>query len=814
SFHLKCTLLWLCEELPQSEWTRENEAECFMKLLNKLLEFLYRRFLPHYFVPAHNVLHEMDFVGFDANLNILERLLEIPSAFVCASFKSGYIDLLYQEWPNLGKSLQDNVFSEIIPPDFWNLFLSDSGFVNKTSLLFATSIGKIDFERCDEFDFKLAEHYRVMATFMVNHGDFYGRGRNRELAVWYTIQYNKIIRKLTTEMHMLAPVSASIVDMREHFQNIAAFLRGLITWATPFYGKSKMQQLQLWYTIMFEMIKEHKRISKVSERTLEGCEKIRTAKMIPEGHEGIIKEHERISEEHEIISEKIPEGDENIPGEHDRIVEGHESDSYFYSDVWSREINVWNAVIGEKFMRRLKGILHSGLQKMPEGHEEVPESDKSIFKGQERISERHEKTHEGHEKISEGHGSIPKDTRGCLKDTRKHERMPEGHKKTLEGHENIPEGQVINNQASTSIIEMRDHYNNIAAFLRGLKTWARPFYSKSKLQQLQLWYAIMFEIIKEHKSIPKGYERTSERCEKRLTAEMIPEEDERIPEEDERIPEEYERIPEEDERISEEHERIPEDERISEGQEKISEELERIPVEHERIPEEYERIPEDEMIPEEDERISEEHERIPEEHERISEGQEKISEGHRRIFEEYERIPEDEMIPEEDERIPEEHERIPEDERISEGQEKISEGHERIPEDERISEGQEKISEEYERIPEDERISEGQEKISEGHERIPEDERISEGQEKISEEYERIPEEHERISKGLERISEGQERISEEHEKISENMPEEHKLTFKEHERMPDQCQKIPEGHALMPNKIGSQTCKRYEGIL
>ncbi|CAH1785703.1 unnamed protein product [Owenia fusiformis] len=114
SFHMKCTMFWLCEEVEQSEWMRENEAKCFMKLIDKLLGYLKNGVLPHYFIQEHNVLHDMSAVGREINIKALTSIKESTCAVLCYAFHHRYTDMLYQQWPHLWISLRDNVLKTVL----------------------------------------------------------------------------------------------------------------------------------------------------------------------------------------------------------------------------------------------------------------------------------------------------------------------------------------------------------------------------------------------------------------------------------------------------------------------------------------------------------------------------------------------------------------------------------------------------------------------------------------------------------------------------------------------------------------------------
>ncbi|CAH1785702.1 unnamed protein product [Owenia fusiformis] len=148
------------------------------------------------------------------------------------------------------KKLQKNIFQK---KHFFQIF-----FCGVTKGGAVAPIAPPHLTALEEGPVKVAEHYRIMATFLTNHSDFYGRGRNRELAVWYTVQYNKIMRKLTANALINVPMSVSIVAMRDHFKDMITCHNELRTMTQSFYGKSKSRQLKLWNKVMFDRIPEPK----------------------------------------------------------------------------------------------------------------------------------------------------------------------------------------------------------------------------------------------------------------------------------------------------------------------------------------------------------------------------------------------------------------------------------------------------------------------------------------------------------------------------------------------------------------------------
>lgn len=56
SYHLKTVLWWVCENIAPQKWTRDTIGSCLLALLDQLLEFLFRRNIPNYFLPENNMI--------------------------------------------------------------------------------------------------------------------------------------------------------------------------------------------------------------------------------------------------------------------------------------------------------------------------------------------------------------------------------------------------------------------------------------------------------------------------------------------------------------------------------------------------------------------------------------------------------------------------------------------------------------------------------------------------------------------------------------------------------------------------------------
>ena len=58
SYHLKTVMFWMLEETEPSFWSRERIVDIFMCALKKLLKSTRDGFLPHYFIPSHNLFYK------------------------------------------------------------------------------------------------------------------------------------------------------------------------------------------------------------------------------------------------------------------------------------------------------------------------------------------------------------------------------------------------------------------------------------------------------------------------------------------------------------------------------------------------------------------------------------------------------------------------------------------------------------------------------------------------------------------------------------------------------------------------------------
>ena len=84
SYLAKTTMMWACEEYPIHQWTPDNLDANIRILLEKLLGYIDKRFLPHYFIPELNLLshlRESLFTMMEEDLD-RDRLLNDPMSFI------------------------------------------------------------------------------------------------------------------------------------------------------------------------------------------------------------------------------------------------------------------------------------------------------------------------------------------------------------------------------------------------------------------------------------------------------------------------------------------------------------------------------------------------------------------------------------------------------------------------------------------------------------------------------------------------------------------------------------------------------------
>ena len=61
TYHLKNIIFWMCESLPESEWSPRNLVSCVNKCFRKLIACIKDGNLGHYFIPENNLFHDIEF---------------------------------------------------------------------------------------------------------------------------------------------------------------------------------------------------------------------------------------------------------------------------------------------------------------------------------------------------------------------------------------------------------------------------------------------------------------------------------------------------------------------------------------------------------------------------------------------------------------------------------------------------------------------------------------------------------------------------------------------------------------------------------
>ncbi|XP_013398736.1 uncharacterized protein LOC106165177 isoform X1 [Lingula anatina] len=80
SYHLKTTLFWLCERIPQDRWTNEEMGQRFYDFYDLLLEFLDKKCIPNYFIQENNMIDYVDEKVVSDIVHILYTILDNPKA--------------------------------------------------------------------------------------------------------------------------------------------------------------------------------------------------------------------------------------------------------------------------------------------------------------------------------------------------------------------------------------------------------------------------------------------------------------------------------------------------------------------------------------------------------------------------------------------------------------------------------------------------------------------------------------------------------------------------------------------------------------
>ena len=107
TYHIKTSMLWLCEKVPVSEWTHEKLSERLYDLLDFLIASLQRRCLEHYFVSSFNLFdrQECDEVGLQRDILIVEGI-RLQLLHYIYSYLIRETHWFMTGWPDAHRSLQ------------------------------------------------------------------------------------------------------------------------------------------------------------------------------------------------------------------------------------------------------------------------------------------------------------------------------------------------------------------------------------------------------------------------------------------------------------------------------------------------------------------------------------------------------------------------------------------------------------------------------------------------------------------------------------------------------------------------------------
>ncbi|XP_023933535.1 uncharacterized protein LOC112042725 [Lingula anatina] len=82
TYHLKTTLFWLCERIPQERWTEQEMGQRFYDFLDLLIDFLSKKCIPNYFIRENNMIDYMIEQLVNENVEILCEIRKNPKAIL------------------------------------------------------------------------------------------------------------------------------------------------------------------------------------------------------------------------------------------------------------------------------------------------------------------------------------------------------------------------------------------------------------------------------------------------------------------------------------------------------------------------------------------------------------------------------------------------------------------------------------------------------------------------------------------------------------------------------------------------------------
>ncbi|KAL9974893.1 hypothetical protein ACROYT_G011993 [Oculina patagonica] len=122
TYHLKNIFFWECENRENDFWREDNSCECLLSLLDRFVDCLKKRHLPHYIMPDSDLFMSADTVKLDEAakivLEVRENLFEKavsfltrlqPMMFQSREFANGFFDSKFQT-----KLITEEVTNELI----------------------------------------------------------------------------------------------------------------------------------------------------------------------------------------------------------------------------------------------------------------------------------------------------------------------------------------------------------------------------------------------------------------------------------------------------------------------------------------------------------------------------------------------------------------------------------------------------------------------------------------------------------------------------------------------------------------------------